>query len=291
MASTDDAAAPALSGKARVAGVIGWPVAHSLSPQLHGYWLRKYRIDGAYVPLAVHPEHVRDAIAALPKLGLVGANVTVPHKEAALAAADRVSPEAQRIGAVNTLVVDAEGRIEGRNTDAFGFAENLKASVAGWSIAGAVAVVVGAGGAARAVVDALLEGGAAEVRLVNRSRERAATLAAAYGHRPLVHPWVEREAALAGASLLVNTTTLGMTGHPPLPLALDALPAEAVVCDIVYVPLLTPLLAAAEARGLRTVDGLGMLLHQARAGFAAWFGIEPEVTDDLRAFVLAGLAR
>lgn len=291
MASTDDAAAPALSGKARVAGVIGWPVAHSLSPRLHGYWLRKYRIDGAYVPLAVHPEHVRDAIAALPKLGLVGANVTVPHKEAALAASDRISPEARRIGAVNTLVVDAEGRVEGRNTDAFGFAENLKASVAGWSIAGAVAVVVGAGGAARAVVDALLEGGAAEVRLVNRSRERAATLAAAYGHRPLVHPWAEREAALAGASLLVNTTTLGMAGHPPLPLALDVLPADAVVCDIVYVPLLTPLLAAAEARGLRTVDGLGMLLHQARAGFAAWFGLEPEVTDDVRAFVLAGLAR
>lgn len=290
MASRNDAAVPALTGKARIAGVIGWPIAHSLSPRLHGYWLRRHQIDGAYVPLAVRPEHIAEAIAALPKLGFAGANVTVPHKEAALAAADRVTPEARRIGAVNTLVVDADGRIEGRNTDAFGFVENLKASVAGWSFADATAVVLGAGGAARAVVDALLEGGAAEVRLVNRSRERAAALAAAYAHRPLVYPWAEREAALAGASLLVNTTTLGMTGHPPLPLALDALPADAVVCDIVYVPLRTPLLLAAAARGLRTVDGLGMLLHQARAGFAAWFGIEPAVTAELRAFVLAGLA-
>lgn len=279
-----------LTGKARVAGIIGWPVTHSLSPRLHGYWLRQHQIDGAYVPMAVRPEHVVDAIAALPKLGFAGANVTVPHKESALAAADRVSPEARRIGAVNTLVVDTDGRIEGRNTDAFGFVENLRACIPGWEPAGGRAVVLGAGGAARAVVDALLEGNATEVRLINRSRERAEALAMAFAGRPTVLSWGDRSAALDGATLLVNTTTLGMAGHPPLPLVLDALPIDAVVTDIVYVPLVTPLLAAAAARGHRTVDGLGMLLHQARAGFAAWFGVEPEVSADLRDFVLAGLA-
>jgi Shikimate 5-dehydrogenase len=279
-----------VTGKARVAGIIGWPVAHSLSPRLHGWWLDRYGIDGAYVPLPVPPVHVADAIAALPRLGFAGANVTVPHKEAALAAVDRVSPEARRIGAVNTLVVNGEGCVEGRNTDAFGFVENLRANVPGWTAVGGRAVVLGAGGAARAVVDALLQGGAAEVRLINRSRERAEALAAAFDGRPLVRPWEDRDAALAGATLLVNTTTLGMAGHPPLPLVLDALPIDAVVTDIVYVPLITPLLSATAARGHRAVDGLGMLLHQARAGFAAWFGVEPEVTAEVRDFVLAGLA-
>lgn len=282
--------APVLSGKARLAGIIGWPVAHSLSPRLHGYWLRQYRIDGAYVPLAVRPEAVVDAIAALPKLGFVGANVTVPHKEAALKVVARTSPEVRRIGAVNTLVVGGDGQIEGRNTDGFGFLESLKAAIPGWRGEGCRAVVLGAGGAARAIVDALLQAQVAEVRLLNRTQERARSLAMDFDDRPRVLSWADWNAALEDVDLLVNTTTLGMAGQPPLSLTLSSLPAAAIVFDIVYVPLVTPLLAAAAERGNRTVDGLGMLLHQARASFAAWFGIEPEVTAALRAFVLEGLA-
>ena len=274
-----------LSGKARLAGVIGWPVGHSRSPRLHGFWLERYRIDAAYVPLPVQPEHLAQVLAALPRMGFVGANVTVPHKETALALVDRVEPLARRIGAVNTLVVGPDGLLEGRNTDGFGFLENLRAHQPGFAVGAGPAVVLGAGGAARAVVAALLDAGAPEVRLVNRSADRAEILAAALGGpiRPL--SWAEREAALAGAALLVNTTTLGMTGQPPLDLALEALPAAAVVTDIVYVPRETALLAAARRRGHPVVDGLGMLLHQARPGFAAWFGVMPEVTAELETFV------
>jgi shikimate dehydrogenase len=279
----------ALSGRARVAAVIGWPVAHSLSPRLHGYWLRHHRIDGAYVPLAVHPDHIAAALAALPKLGFAGANVTLPHKVAALTAAARVSRRAARIGAANTLVVATDGCIEADNTDAFGFLAHLAASLPAWRAAAAPAVVVGAGGAARAIVDALVEAGCREVRVVNRTDARAEALAAAFGPpvRPL--PWRERAASQAGAGLLVNTTTQGMAGQPPLDLDLAHLPVAAAVADIVYTPLETPLLARARGRGHPVVDGIGMLLHQARPGFAAWFGIEPAVTPALRAFVLAGL--
>lgn len=274
-----------ISGKAKLAGVIGWPVGHSRSPRLHGYWLKHLGIDGAYVPLAVKPEDFEQVLRALPRMGFVGANVTVPHKEQALALADHVDPLARRIGAVNTLVVRDDGSIEGRNTDAFGFLENLRHGAPHWNAAEA-AVVLGAGGAARAVCAALVDAGVPDIRLVNRSRDRAEKLAADIGGHFTVVEWDRGAAALAGAGLLVNTTTLGMTGQPPLVLDLAALPLHAVVNDIVYAPLMTDLLVAAAARGNRAVDGLGMLLWQAVPGFEAWFGARPEVTPALRAHVL-----
>ena len=276
-----------LSGKARLAAVIGWPVSHSLSPRLHGYWLQRYRIDGAYVPLAVAPEDLVAVLRDLPRMGFVGANVTLPHKESALAAVGEVEALAQRVGAVNTIVVTEERGLVGRNTDVYGFLENLKAGAPGWRANRGPAVVIGAGGAARAVAVALAEAGAPEVRIANRTAARAQELAAALGAAALPVPWQERAGALDGAALVVNATVLGMTGAPPLDLDLGLLPREALVTDIVYSPLETPLLAAAAARGNAVVDGLGMLLHQARPGFAAWFGVEPEVTPELRAFVMA----
>ncbi len=277
-----------ISGKAALAGVMGWPVGHSRSPRLHGYWLARYGIDGAYVPLAVPPARVEEAIRALPALGFRGCNVTVPHKEAAWRTVDRLDATARRMGAVNTILVHEDGTLEGRNTDGFGFLENLKAGAAGWCAADGPAVVIGAGGAARAVVASLLDAGAPVVRLANRTRERAEELAGAIGGAVEVVDWVSRETCLEGAALLVNTTTQGMAGQPALDLDLRALPSTAVVTDIVYTPLVTPLLAEAQARGNRTVDGIGMLLHQARPGFAAWFGREPEVTEELRRVVLQG---
>jgi shikimate dehydrogenase len=267
---------------------MGWPVAHSLSPRLHGHWLRRYEIDGAYVPLPVLPEHLEQALGALPALGFAGTNLTIPHKEAALPLVDRLSAAAERIGAVNTVVVESDGTLSGDNTDGFGFIASLSASEVGWQATAGPAVVLGAGGAARAIAMALLDAGAPEVRLLNRTAERARALAAELGGP--VHPveWAGRSAALADAALLVNTTSLGMHGQPPLDLALDALPRTALVSDIVYTPLITPLLALARARGNPVVDGLGMLLHQARPGFRAWFGVDPVVDDDLRAAVLAG---
>ena len=273
-----------LSGKARVAAVLGWPVAHSRSPRLHGHWLARYGIDGAYVPLAVRPEVFARALRALADLGFAGANVTLPHKEAALAAADEVTDRARAIGAANTIVVH-DGRLLADNTDGYGFLENLRQNVPDWQPAAGAAVVLGAGGAARAVVHALLEAGAPELRLVNRTQSRAEALARAFP-RVRVFGWGDRR-ALDGATLLANSTSLGMTGQPPLPLALDGLPVQALVTDLVYSPLETPLLQAARARGNPTVDGLGMLLHQARPGFAAWFGREPEVDEALRRAVLA----
>ncbi|HEX4571684.1 MAG TPA: shikimate dehydrogenase [Dongiaceae bacterium] len=277
-----------LSGKARLAGVIGWPIAHSRSPRLHGYWLERYGIEGAYLPFAVRPERLAAALAGLPALGLSGINVTLPHKEAALGLCAKVTEAARRIGAVNTIVVTEDGKLEGSNTDAFGFLAHLAASQPGFRPDSGPAVLLGAGGAARAIAVALLDAGAPELRLVNRTRLRAEALAAALGPHVSLVDWAERSTALAGAALLVNSTTLGMTGQPALALDLAALPRGAVVYDIVYVPLETPLLAAARARGHPVVDGLGMLLHQARPGFAAWFGREPEVDSALRDFVLAG---
>jgi shikimate dehydrogenase len=277
-----------LSGKARLAGVIGWPIAHSRSPRLHGYWLERYGIDGAYLPFAVRPERLAAALAALPALGLRGINVTLPHKEAALGLCTRVTEGARRIGAVNTIVVTEDGQLEGSNTDAFGFLAHLAASQPGFRPDSGPAVLLGAGGAARAIAMALLDAGTPELRLVNRTKMRAEALATALGPQVRLVDWAERSAALAGAVLFVNSTTLGMTGQPALDLSLAALPRAAVVYDIVYVPLETPLLAAARARGHAVVDGLGMLLHQARPGFAAWFGREPEVDAALRDFVLAG---
>ena len=275
-----------LSGRSRIAGVMGWPVAHSRSPRLHGYWLRTHGIDGVYIPLPVRPEQFATALRALPMLGFAGVNVTVPHKEVALAAVDRSDPAARRIGAVNTIAVAADGTLDGRNSDGFGFSENLRAGVPGWSARSGPAVILGAGGAARAVAVALLDGGVPEIRIVNRTIERAERMSEDIGGPFRVYGWADQAAALDDAALLVNTTTLGMSGQPLLELTLDRLPPTAVVNDIVYTPLETALLTAAKARGNRIVDGLGMLLHQARPGFAAWFGVEPEVTPELRRFML-----
>lgn len=285
-----------IGGGATVAGIIGWPVGHSRSPRLHGYWLERYGIDGAYVPLAVAPDNLAAVLRALPLMGIAGVNVTVPHKQAALAAVDRADATAARIGAVNTITVATDGTLEGSNTDGFGFLENLRAGAAGnLDLARGPALVLGAGGAARAVVAALADAGAPEIRIANRGAERAERLAAemspAERGEPICRavPWSERAAACDGAALLVNTTSLGMQGQPPLEIALDALPLDAVVNDIVYAPLETPLLAAARARGNPALDGLGMLLHQGRPGFEAWFGIDPEVTPALRAHVAGDL--
>ena len=279
-----------LSGKARLAGVMGWPVDHSLSPRLHGYWLRKYGVDGAYVPLTVRPGDFADALAALPRLGFAGVNVTLPYKEPALAAVNEAHPGARRVGAVNTIVVGAEGNLTGSNTDGYGFMENLKTGAPDWNARHGPAVVLGAGGAARSIVAALADAGVPELRLINRTLDRAEALAADISGPLTLVPWSERHDSLEGAALLVNATSQGMTGNPPLELALDGLPGAAVVNDIVYMPLRTALLTAAEDRGNRAVDGLGMLLHQARPGFAAWFGVKPEVTEELRSFVLQGMA-
>lgn len=277
-----------LTGKGLIAGVMGWPIGHSRSPLLHGFWLRHYGIDGAYVPLAVPPDRAEQAIRALPAMGFRGCNVTIPHKEVAFRIVDRLDSSARRIGAVNTIIVAADGTLEGRNTDGFGFWENLVATApAIWSVTRGPSVVLGAGGAARAVVVALLDAGAPEIRLLNRTQARAAEIAADLGDpRIKVGAWDRRDKALDGAVLLVNSTSQGMNGYPPLEIDLSALPTDAIVTDIVYVPLVTPLLAAAAARGNPVVDGLGMLLHQARPGFHAWFGTDPQVTDDLRCFVL-----
>ena len=280
-----------ITGAARIAGVMGWPVAHSRSPVLHGYWLAEHGIDGAYVPLPVLPENLRPALKALPFLGFAGCNITIPHKEAALEVVDDHDVSARRAGAVNTVVVDSRGNLIGHNTDGYGFIESLRAALPGWSARHGSAVVIGAGGAARAIVAALIDDGAPEIRLVNRTPARAAKLAKALNGPVRGIAWEERDRALEGASLLVNATSLGMVGQPALELSLAALPPEAVVNDIVYVPLETPLLAAARARGHRAVDGLDMLLHQGRPGFAAWFGVKPEVTPELRRVLLASLGR
>jgi len=279
-----------ISGNAKLAGVMGWPVQHSQSPRLHGYWLAHHEIDGAYVPLPVRPENFEAAFRALPKLGFAGVNITVPHKERALEFVDSVDPVARRIGAVNTVVVSEDGRMTGFNTDSFGFIENLRQGCPGQNPGAGPAVVLGAGGAARAVVCSLIDAGVTDLRLVNRTRGRANTLADSVTGPIRVFDFPDIDLALEGASLLVNTTSLGMDGKPPLDISLDALPADAVVNDIVYAPLRTKLLIAADARGNPVVDGLGMLLHQARAGFDKWFGVMPEATDALRAHVLEGMS-
>ena len=278
------------TGKTRVAGIIGHPVAHSRSPRLHGFWLDRHGIDGAYIPLPLELRNFEAALRALPALGFAGANVTIPHKEAAFAACDLVDEEARRIGAVNTLVFHPDGRIEGWNTDGWGFLQSLREGAPGWRAEAGPAVVLGAGGGARAVAHALLAAGCPHLALVNRGRARAEALAGelrAHGGRVEVadHPPLE------DAALLVNTTSLGMQGQPPLTLDLAPLPPGTVVADLVYVPLETPLLAAARARGLAAVDGLGMLLHQGRRGFEAWFGTMPAVDAELRAFVASDIPR
>lgn len=278
-----------LSGRTRLAGVMGWPVAHSRSPKLHGHWFARYGIDGAYVPLAVRAEDAELAFRALPRLGFRGWNVTVPHKEAACRLVDELDPMAARIGAVNTVLVQPDGRTLGLNSDGTGFLANLRHEAPDWRPEQGAALILGAGGSARAVAVALLEVGVPALRLTNRTGPRAETLAAelaSFGPVTTV-PWPEARAVLPETALLVNCTSLGMIGQPPLDLSLDGLPAAAVVADLVYAPLETALLAQARARGNRAVEGLGMLLHQATVGFAHWGGVMPEVDDRLRAAVLS----
>jgi len=273
------------------AGVMGWPVAHSLSPALHGFWLERHGIDGSYERLAVPPDRLADALRALASKGFAGCNLTIPHKEAALPLMELLDPAARRIGAVNTVAVKPDGALAGYNTDGYGFIENLRAEIPGWRADAGPAAVLGAGGAARAIVDALIQKGAPEIVLANRNRARAEQLAKVFGDKIKVMEWADRTKALAKAKLLVNTTSLGMAGNPPLEIDLAGLPAGAAVCDIVYAPLETALLKAAKSRGLRVADGLGMLLHQARPAFKLWFGVLPDVSPELRRAVLAAQAR
>jgi len=270
-----------------LAGVMGWPISHSRSPELHRYWLSRHGIRGSYVPLAVRPERLLDALKGLSALGFCGSNVTIPHKEAALALVDRVDAMARRIGAINTVVVAEDGSLDGFNTDAFGYIESLLEAKPGWRADAGPAVILGAGGSARAVTASLAERGAKEIRLLNRTRARADAIAREFGPPVVALPWGEREEALAGAALLVNATSQGMERQPPLELSLARLPIAALVSDIVYIPLETPLLAAARKRGNATVNGLGMLLHQGRPAFKAFFGIMPEVTPELRRMIEA----
>jgi shikimate dehydrogenase len=273
------------SGNARLAGVMGWPVKHSRSPRLHNFWLDQYGIDGAYVPFAVAPSGLEKALRALPVLGIEGTNVTVPHKEEAFKIVDAMDDTARRIGAVNTITATDDGKLTATNTDAFGFVEALRARAPGWDPTLNPAAILGAGGASRAIIVALLDLGVPEIRIMNRTPKRSQALADEFGAPLASSPWAERASALQDVGLLVNTTTLGMQGQPALDLQLDDLPEHAVVNDIVYAPFHTPLLLAAKAKGNVIVDGLEMLLHQARPGFRAWFGREPEVTDGLRQFV------
>ncbi|MFT3690714.1 shikimate dehydrogenase [Paenirhodobacter sp.] len=267
-----------------LAGVIGAPIGHSRSPALHGHWLRHYGLRGHYIPMEIAGADLEQVLRALPKAGFVGCNVTIPHKEAALRLADRVSDQARRIGAANTLSFDENG-IFADNTDGYGFITNLRQGAPGWDPLVGPAAIIGAGGAARAIVVALIEAGCPEIRITNRSPARAEALAAEFGLDPV--GWQARGEMLDGAALVVNTSAMGMVGQDPFDVPLDRLSPSAVVTDIVYTPLQTPLLIAAAARGCVTVDGLGMLLHQAVPGFERWFGLRPEVTDDLRRAVLA----
>jgi shikimate dehydrogenase len=274
----------------RTAGLIGWPVAQSRSPMLHGYWLRKYAIQGAYLPLPVAPGRLGVALRGLSALGFAGCNITIPHKQEAVRLVDRVDAVGRRMGAINLVVVEADGSLSGYNKDGYGFIENLRDGDPGWRGDRGPAVVLGAGGGARSVVASLLDEGAPEILLAIRTAARAMAIAAEFGAPVRALDWAERHAALAGAALLVNTTNQGMLGQPPLDLALDALPGTALVCDIVYNPLDTPLLLAARRRGNPVVNGLGMLLHQARPAFEAWFGVAPEITAELRAAVEATIS-
>lgn len=264
--------------------VIGWPISHSRSPLIHGYWLERYGIDGSYTRVAVRPQEAADFIPSLRSQGYAGCNVTIPHKETAYRVAADVRPAARAAGAANTLWYEGD-RLVADNTDAMGFMDNLRSVVPGLHLDGLGVSVLGAGGAARGIVFALLEAGVGEVRIFNRTRARADSVAEYFGARAKAFDWDERSRQSRDMSLLVNTTPLGMPGVEPLDMEVGALDRNCVVADIVYVPILTPLLAAARTRGLTIVDGLGMLLHQAVPGFEKWFGVRPQVTGELRALL------
>jgi len=271
-----------------LAGVMGWPVMHSRSPMLHNYWMQQYGLAGTYLPLAIAPDGLAAALRSLHPLGFAGCNLTIPHKQTAMAIVDEVDTVAKRIGAISCVHVRADGSLAGTNNDCFGFIHSLKQEQPAWRADAGPAVVLGAGGGARAVCYALMQEGAKEIRIVNRSLERAQTLAGEFavaGVSLQALPWERRHDALAGAAMVVNTTSQGMAGQGALDIKLDALPNTALAADIIYVPLETPLLAAARQRGNPTWNGLGMLLHQARPAWKLWFGLEPQVTVELRELI------
>ena len=270
--------------------VIGWPIEHSRSPLIHGYWLRRYGIDGAYTKEAVKPENARSFLRSLAVRGLVGCNVTVPLKETAFAAADEKDASAIAVGAANTIWLEG-GRIHAANTDTYGFMTHLAQSAPRWREKDAPVAILGAGGAARAVVHGFLEAGVGEVRVFNRTLERASTLVQDFGTRVKALPWESRNDAARQASVLVNTTSIGMKGEGDVGIDFSRFDDDCVVADIVYVPLETAMLGRARARGLACVDGLGMLLHQAVPGFARWFGVRPEVTDELRQLIVTDIEK
>ena len=269
-----------------LAGVIGHPIAHSRSPALHGYWLKRYGLKGHYIPIDIAPMDLAEMVRTLPRLGFVGLNVTIPHKEAILQIADIVTDRAALIGAANTLIFRKDGKIQADNTDGSGFIANLRQHAPQWVPSSGPAVVLGAGGAARAVVAALIEVGVPEIRLANRTRPRADALKSDFGAKVHVHEWVQAGTLLSDAATVVNTTSLGMTGKPDLTVPLAGLNPRALVTDLVYTPLMTQFLIEAQAMGCTVVDGLGMLLHQAAPGFERWFGLRPEVDEATRQAVL-----
>jgi len=271
----------------KLAGIMGWPVAHSRSPVIHNHWIAQHGLQGAYVLLPVQPEQLQTALRALPVLGFAGCNLTIPHKVAAMTLVDHIEPLAARIGAINTIVVGKDGTLTGRNTDALGFTQSLLEAHPGWQASTGPITVVGAGGGARAVLAGLIDGGARDIRLINRSWAKAHDMAQEFGSPVRAVAWEDRHDTLDDLALLVNTTNQGMHAQPALDLSLDRLQPQALVSDIVYVPLETPLLAAARLRGNTTVNGLGMLVHQARAAFEAWFGVCPNVTPELLAKLAA----
>ena len=270
-----------------LAGVIGSPVAQSRSPALHEHWLRRLDLPGHFVPLDVAEADLPDVLSAMPRMGFLGCNVTIPHKETVLGLADLVTDRAALIGAANTLIFRTDGRMHADNTDGYGFIENLRHGAPGWEPAAGPAAVLGAGGAARAVVASLIEVGVPQIRIANRTRSRAETLRSAFGPRLEVHDWRDAGAMIEGASTVVNASSLGMVGKPELDIALDALQPGMVVTDLVYTPLKTALLQRAEAAGCTSVDGLGMMIWQAAPGFERWFGQRPEVDEAARLAILS----
>jgi shikimate dehydrogenase len=265
-----------------LAGVMGWPIMHSRSPLLHNYWFRQHALAGVYVPLAVRPEGLAAALRALPPLGFSGCSLTLPLKQTAMTIVDSVDAVAKSIGAISCVVVRPDGALAGTNNDCYGFIENIREVEPRWRADAGPAVVIGAGGGARAVCYALAQEGAREIRLINRTLARAQAIAGEFGAPLKAHAWEERHHLLDGAAMVVNTTSCGMVGQPALDIKLDKLPKSALAADIIYIPLETPFLAAARARGNTTVNGLGMLLHQGRPAWKAWFGIETAVTAELR---------
>ena len=273
----------------KLAGVMGWPIAHSRSPSIHNHWIKQYGLNGAYVLLPVDPVNLKDALKGLSALGFAGCNLTIPHKVMALPLVDRINDTARRMGAINTIVVEADGSLSGYNNDGFGYIQSLLDVQPDWRADAGPALIMGAGGAARAVIVSLAEQGAKDIRVCNRTDSHAQDLATEFsaefahnlGTQVTFVPWAKRHDAVADVALLVNTTSQGMGNNPPLDVNLTQLPVTALVSDVVYIPMLTPLLAAAQARGNPTAGGLGMLLHQARPAFQRWFGVMPEVTPEL----------